>query len=122
LNLPTLDPSRVNIPESAWELVEITEDFVRHRAPLERLPNGQVVYVQRTTPRAVAALLENNKRLLNESDGQRFGDGKVVGRIPLNVLYRDVAPRLKEGDRDFLPWFLDRDENRPFRTFRGRLK
>lgn len=117
-----IDPERVNISDDAWELVEVTEDFVRHRAPMERYANGDVLYVYRTTPRGLTGLLEDNKRLLNDSDSQRFGDGKIVGRIPLNVLFdpkTQLAEKLREGDRDHLRWFLNNSENRKWRTFRG---
>lgn len=92
-----------------------------HRAVRERRPNGDVEYVYRRAPRAIAAMLEANKQALNDSDGKRFGDGQIVGRIPLNILYRDVAPYMQQGDKDFLKWFLNRDENRPYRTFRGKI-
>lgn len=45
-----------------------------------------------------------------------------VGRIPLAKLYDEIVPRMKQGDKDFLPWWLDRDVNQPFRTKSGRLK
>ena len=66
-----IDPERVNISDDAWELVEVTEDFVRHRAPMERFADGNVLYVYRTTPRGLTGLLEDNRRLLNDSDGDR---------------------------------------------------
>jgi hypothetical protein len=39
----------------------------------------------------------------------------------LNVFYRDFASRLKDGDEDFMKWWLNGDGNRPYRTFRGRV-
>lgn len=69
-------------------------------------------------------LLEANRESLNESYGQRFKDDPVgtrVASIPLNVYYRDIAPRMKDGDRDFMRWFLNHDQNRPYRTFRGKV-
>ncbi|HXE37901.1 MAG TPA: hypothetical protein VN639_05455, partial [Azonexus sp.] len=79
-----IDPDRINIPDSAWKLVEVTEDFVRYEAPFERLATGDVVYVRKTVPRGLNTLLEDNKQALNDSYGKRFGDGQIVGRIPLN--------------------------------------
>lgn len=114
-----IDPDKINIPDDAWELVEVTEDFERHRAPLERYPDGNVLYVYRTTPRALVETLEDNRRLFDESSNKRFGDGKIVGRIPLNILYRDVVPRIQQGDQEFLKWFLNKSDNRMYRTFRG---
>lgn len=118
----SLDPSKVNIADDAWELVEVTEDFVTHRAVLERFPDGNVAYVHRRTPRGLVGLLEDNRQSLDDSASQRFRDDYTrVGRIPLNVLYRDLAPYMKQGDKDHLKWWLNRDENRMFRTFRGRV-
>jgi len=120
----TIDPSRLNIRDDAWEFVEITEDFIRHRAPIERLANGDVVYVYRTAPRAIDAMLEENKRSFEDSHSKRFGDGQIVGRIPLNVLFdpkNQLAQKIREGDRDHMRWWLNSDQARPFRTFRGRV-
>lgn len=118
-----IDPARINIPDDAWELVEVSEDFVKHRAPLERYPDGNVLYVYRKTPRGIDALVEDNRRSLNDSHGKRFGDGKIVASIPLNVLFDprlQIAEKLQEGDRDHLKWFLNkREEALPFKRFRG---
>lgn len=65
--------------------------------------------------------LARNRESFNASHGQRFGDGKVIASIPLNIFYRDFAPRLKEGDDDFVKHWLNSDQNRPYRTFRGRV-
>ena len=118
----SIDPEKVNIPEDAWELVEVTEDFVRHRAPLERYADGNVLYVYRTKPRDLTGLLEDNRRLYDESSSKRFGDGRIVGRIPLNVLYQpENLQRLRDGDQDWLKWFLNNPDNRAYRTFRGKI-
>jgi hypothetical protein len=44
-----------------------------------------------------------------------------MASIPLNVFYRDLAPRLKDGDADYVKWFLNNEQNRPYRTFRGKV-
>lgn len=121
----TIDPERVNIPDDAWELVEVTEDFVRHRAPMERFADGNVLYVYRTTPRGLPALIEDNKQALNDSYGKRFGDGQIVGRIPLNVLFdpkTQLAEKIRQGDRDHMRWWLDSEAALPYRRFRGRIR
>ena len=115
-----LDPEQVNISDDAWEFDELTEDFVVHKAVVT-LPNGNVGTVYRKKPRQLVELLEDNRRLLNESDGKRFGeDGRIVGRIPMNVLYENVT-RLRDGDTDWLKWFLNNSDNRMYRTFRGKV-
>lgn len=119
-----IDPDRVNIPDDAWKLVEVTEDFMRYEAPLERLATGDVVYVRKTVPRGLDALLEDNKQALNDSYGKRFGDGQIVGRIPLNVLFDpklQITEKIREGDRDHIKWFLNSEAALPFRRFRGRV-
>jgi len=62
-----------------------------------------------------------NQERLNESQNQRFGDGKIVASIPLNVFYRDFPKYLQDGDSDFVKWWLNNEQNRPFRSFRGKL-
>lgn len=66
-------------------------------------------------------LLRLNQDQLHDSRTQRFGDGKVIARIPMNVAMQEIAPRLKQGDRDYLKWFLNHDEKRMYRNFRGRV-
>lgn len=82
-------------------------------------------YVFRKTENlAESALLEANRVSFNDSHGKRFSNeaiGTKVASIPLNVFYRDFAARLKEGDSDFIKHWLNSDQNRPYRTFRGRL-
>lgn len=116
----SIDPDKVNIPDDAWELVEVTEDFVQHRAVLERYADGTVTYVYRKKPRELTTMLENNRRLYDESSSKRFGDGRIVGRIPMNVLYQNVH-RLRDGDKDWLKWFLNHPDHKMYRTFRGRV-
>ena len=118
-----IDPERVNIPDDAWELVEVTDDYIRHRAVVERYPDGTVLHVYRTTPRGLTAFLEANKRAYDDSQGKRFGDGKVVASIPLNVLFdpnSQLAQKMREGDEEHLKWWLNKSEHaRPFKRFRG---
>lgn len=124
-----IDPDQVNIPDDAWELFEVTEDFITHRAPLERFPDGYVAYVHRKVPRGLAGMLEANKREFEASQTKRFGGdsgtlANKVASIPLNVLYdpkNQIASKIKEGDRDHLKWWLNSEDARPFRTFRGKV-
>lgn len=44
-----------------------------------------------------------------------------VGRIPLAKLFADLADKMREGDKDHLRWWLNREENQPFRTRSGKL-
>lgn len=117
--MPSLpDPSR--IPDNLWEFEGVSSDGLRrHYVYWVDKANG--VGFRKTENLVEEDLLAQNRERLNDSQGQRFGDGKVVASVPLNVFYRDFASRLREGDTDFMRWWLNNDENKPYRTFRGRV-
>lgn len=110
------DPSR--IPDSIWEFEGVSSDGLR-RTFVCKIDG----YTFRKTENLVEAeLLEQNRVDFNDSFGKRFRDdplGTKIASAPLNVFYRDIAPRIKEGDEDFLKWWLNHGNNRPYRTFRG---
>lgn len=117
--MPSLpDPSR--IPDESWEFDGYSSDGLR-RHYVYWIDKEKGLGFRKIENLIEPALLEANRQSFNDSQTQRFGDGKVVASIPLNVFYRDFPKRLKDGDDDFVRWFLNRDENRPFRTFRGRV-
>lgn len=112
------DPSR--IPDESWEFDGVSSDGLRrHYVYWVDKANG--VGFRKTENLVEADLLARNKESFNASQGQRFGDGKIVASIPLNIFYRDFAERLKAGDDDFAKWWLNNDQNRPYRTFRGQV-
>jgi hypothetical protein len=97
-----------------WKVFEVTPSMRRSR--LEFAP-GQ--FIIRTEYLAEDDLIEENRTLLNDSATKRFGEGRVIARVPLNKLYADFAGRW--NDPEFDRWWANRDENRPFRTFRGKV-
>ena len=102
-----------------WEFLRETPT---NRYWIAMLPDGRSVI--KTEYLADAQLIEENRFLFNESEGQRWGDGQIVGRIPLNVLYssqHQIAEKLREGDRDHIRWWLNSEHARPYRTFKGRV-
>lgn len=117
--MPSLpDPSR--IPDNLWEFEGVSSDGLRrHYVYWVDKANG--VGFRKTENLVEEDLLAHNRERLNDSQGQRFGDGKVVASVPLNVFYRDFASRLREGDTDFMRWWLNNDDNKPYRTFRGKV-
>lgn len=117
--MPSLpDPSR--IPDDQWTFEGVSSDGLRrHYVYWVDKANG--VGFRKTENLVEEDLLAHNRERLNDSQGQRFGDGKVVASVPLNVFYRDFASRLREGDTDFMRWWLNNDENKPYRTFRGKV-
>lgn len=68
-----------------------------------------------------ARFMEEAASLRKESDGQRFGDGKVVASVPMHVWAREIAPRVKDGNQSSLKRWLNASENAGFRTFRGKV-
>lgn len=115
------DPSK--IPDSAWEYEGISQDGLR-RHYVHWVDKANGVGFRKTENLIEEALLAQNKESLDASHGKRFSDGPMgmkMASIPLNVFYRDFASRLKEGDSDFVKWWLNNDQNRPYRTFRGRV-
>lgn len=116
--MQSADPSR--IPDDQWIYDGTSSDGLRVHY-IHWVDRERGIYFRKTENLAEPELLEDNKRLLDESQTKRFGDGKVIGRIPMNVFYRDFAKRLKEGDEDFMKWWLNHENNRPYRTFRGRV-
>lgn len=112
------DPAR--IPDHLWEPDGTSSDGLRrHYVYWVDKANG--VGFRKTENLVEDDLLKVNQEKLNDSYSQRFGDGKIIASVPLNVFFRDFAKRLKEGDEDFTRWWLNHDQNRPFRTFRGRV-
>jgi hypothetical protein len=117
--MPSLpDPAR--IPDELWEFEGLSSDGLR-RHYVHWIDKANGVGFRKTENLVEQDLLAVNKQRLDDSHGERFGDGKVIASVPLNVFYRDFAKRLKEGDEDFTKWWLNSDQNRPYRTFRGRL-
>lgn len=115
------DPSK--IPDEAWEFESVSQDGLRCHY-VYWIDKEKGLGFRKTENLAEYALLKFNQESLNMSYGQRFKDdamGTKMASIPLNIFYRDIAPRLKDGDSDFMKYWLNHDQNRPYRTFRGRV-
>lgn len=115
-----------------WQVVETTDTYRRSVGRGTHPDTGEPIEVLRTEYLAEDALLEQNRQARNETDGQRWGTGLGTERggnmpiikmasTPLNKFYADHAARLKDGDQDFMRWWLAQEENQPFRTRRGNL-
>lgn len=115
------DPSR--IPDDQWEFDGLSSDGLR-RHYVFWIDKEKGLGFRKTENLVEEELLARNRESLNDSYGKRFSDeaiGTRVASIPLNVFYRDFAKRLKEGDSDFVKHWLNSDQNRPYRTFRGKI-
>lgn len=120
--MPSLpDPSR--IPDELWEFEGLSSDGLR-RQYVYWVDREKGIGFRKTENAVEDELLKFNQESLNMSQGMRFRDdaiGTRMASVPLNIFYRDLAPRLKDGDEDYVKWFLNHNNNRPYRTFRGRV-
>jgi hypothetical protein len=74
-----------------------------------------------STLTCIDPLLEANKAELTESNGKTFGDGKVIGRLPLDIWFRKMLPAKQQGDTAWIKRFWNDPDNRAFRSFRGNI-
>jgi len=104
------------IKDGNWELLEHD-----HRT-------GRTVWVwfdgEKThyrTDYPVDNILKDNATAKAEMAGQRWGDGKRVASIPLNVFHDQLAEASKQDDDKYLSKWLNDSDNAKFRTFGGRV-
>lgn len=110
---PALDPRA----PGAWVLVEDNDTFTRYELEI-----GDGTVVQRTEHKHTAALLDANARARSSNAGRRWGDGQVVGSIPLNLYYSSgMAEANKQADKAWIKRFWNDPDNRNLRTFEGRV-
>lgn len=83
------------------------------------LDNGDSWILRTETP--IDDLIEDNRQNLNDSAGSRWGDGKVVARVPMNMFFDKLAEPIKQRDRKFIKRFLNDGDNAALRTFKGNV-
>lgn len=64
-------------------------------------------------------VLKNNKAERMDHHGARWGDGRRVASIPLNVYYDQLDEAQSQGDSKYLSRWLNDPDNQKFRTFEG---
>ena len=107
------------IPDEAWFLVEDDGEYRRFRC---RLDNGLIA--EKTEYLGSDTMLALNKQEYDDSASKRFRDIQHVARIPDNVFFdpaEQLVEKIREGDKDHMKWWLNRDINRMWRSFRGTL-
>jgi hypothetical protein len=107
--------------DGPWRL--LSEDLViGQRRWIMRDPGNPNRWIVKTQSWAPSLIAEGNERDRNEAAGQRFGDGRIVARIPLSILYgKELGEAFKVGDEPYIRKFLDDPNNAWMRTFGGRL-
>jgi len=107
------------IPESNWTPYEVTDDYIRSYTYVEI--GGHQVRAERTQYLANDLLIAANQQEYNDSENKRWGDGKVVARLPLNIWFDQISEKDLEGDKDHLTYWLNDSENQKYRTFKGNV-
>lgn len=128
----TIKLTEADCQNVTWRVVETT--------PLYRISIGHGTHpvsgveftVERKEYLAEDTLLDLNAERRNNTANKRWSagagsekNGNVpmihVGSIPMNKFFADCADGVRTGDSDHLRWYLNRDENQPFRTRTGKL-
>lgn len=107
------------IPDDAWTLFEETDTYRRYMCKIDEHRTAF-----KTEFLGDDELIKANQEEFNESYGKRFGNGRKVASIPLNVFYSpksQIIEKMQSGDEEHLKWFLNSEHARPYRTFKGRL-
>lgn len=103
--------------EQGWQLVE--DDPIRGLRRY-RLDMGDHI-VQKTEHYLTEQLLDNNAQERAAMAGQRWGDGQLVARIPLNLAWEQLMPAIIANDERYVAkWLNDSDHSR-FRIKEGKL-
>lgn len=108
------DPAR---PPSGWVLVEDNPYFRRYEADL-----GDGRLIQRTEQKNTDAMLDEIAEARANWAGQRWGDGAVIGRVPLNLYYSSgMAEASRQRDKKFQAKFWNDLDHRRLRIKEGRV-
>lgn len=115
-----------------WQVVEVTPTYRRSIGRGTHPVSGLPIEVVRTEHMADEAIqaLNAEERISRDAKPWSSGAGSDkggnmpmirAGRIPLNKLFAEIAPKMKEGDEDHLRWWLNHERNQVFRTKSGKL-
>lgn len=66
-------------------------------------------------------IVKDNRATLLDAQGQRWGDGRRVASIPLNIFYDQLAEAQSQGDDKYMSKWLNDGNNAAFRTFGGKV-
>jgi hypothetical protein len=80
--------------------------------------DGDIIYC---TQQLVQPILDDNHEALNNSAGQRWGDGKIVASIPLPEYFEKFVPARQAGDEKYIKKLLNDSDFSKFRRFGGKV-
>jgi len=102
------------IKDGNWEL--ISHDFALGRTVWSYYDGQQNHY---RIDYQVDQVLKDNAADRSDHAGAKWGDGRRVASIPLNVYYDRLAQAHDQGDDAYVSRWLNDSDNRGFRTFDG---
>lgn len=128
----TIKLTEADCQNVSWTFKGIDDGYRVYIGEGEHPVTGVHMKVMKREPIIEGALVALNIERRNNAAGKRWSSGLgsdkggnmplvPVGSIPLNKLYADIVPKMRAGDKDHLKWWLNRDENLPFRTREGKL-
>ena len=104
----------MKIKDGQWELINYDPHSGR---TIWKCQDGNKTHIRTDYP--VENLIKQNQCHRNQSDGQRFGNGKRIASIPLNVFQQKLQDAHAQGDSKYISRWLNDSDNKAFRTFRG---
>jgi len=102
--------------DGEWQLIKKTP---YERVWLQAIDSTHYVCKRETLAHSLIA--ESNAEQLKATEGQRFGEGRKVASVPLDIWYRDLAEATAQGDHEYKAKYLNRPENAWMRTFKGNI-
>ena len=130
--MKTIKLTEADVQNCSWTFLDESDGYRRWLGKGTHPVTGVPIEVIKTETLFDQAVQDLNAEERNARDARRWSAGAGsekggnvpmirVGRIPLHTFLADLAPKMREGDKDHLRWFLNSDENQPFRTTSGRL-
>jgi hypothetical protein len=102
--------------ENGFELVSHDEKL--GRTVWKYFDGEKTVY--RTDYRTDQIVADNKAHLL-DSAGQKWGGGRRVASIPLNIYFEQLAEAQNQKDEKYMSKWLNDSDNAAFRCFGGRV-
>lgn len=126
----TISLTEAEVQNCTWTMIEMTPEYRRYVGTGTHPVTGVPIEVLKTEYTADAELQDMNRAQRNINDARRWSQGAGsekggnlplihVARTPLNKFFAELAPRIE--DKDHMKWWLNKPENEPFRTRRGRV-
>lgn len=102
------------IRDGDWELYNY--DMVTGKSTW-RLFDGQATHFRTDYP--VDNIIKSNEQAKSEMRGQKWGGGKRIASIPLNVYFDKLHEAQLQDDDKYVSKWLNDSDNAKFRTFEG---